>query len=69
MCVVSAIAALNMAKEFVDKEIKKPIVVFSKSYCPFCKMAKDALNTTGVQYALHELDERCMCWHEQEGRV
>lgn len=34
------------------------VMVFSKTYCPFCKMAKDALNQTGVKYGLVELDER-----------
>ena len=53
-----ALAALKMAKEFVDGEIKKPAVVFSKTYCPFCKMAKAALDEVGAKYALHELDER-----------
>ena len=47
-----------MAKAFVDEEIKKPAVVFSKSYCPFCKMAKSVLNEVGAKYTVHELDER-----------
>ena len=47
-----------MAKTFVDAEIQKPAVVFSKTYCPFCKMAKNVLSEIGAQYALHELDER-----------
>ena len=36
-------------------------VVFSKTYCPFCKMAKDALRQAGLSekdYVLYELDER-----------
>lgn len=48
-----------MAQQFVDEKIKtNKVMVFSKSYCPFCKMAKDALNETGVKYGLVELDER-----------
>ncbi len=49
-----------MAKQFVDDAIKNnPVVVFSKTYCPFCKMAKDALKSVGLQkYELYELDER-----------
>ena len=47
-----------MAQAFVDEEIKKPAVVFSKSYCPFCKMAKAVLNEVGAKYTVHELDER-----------
>lgn len=52
------VAAYEMAQKFVDEEIKKPVVVFSKTYCPFCKMAKSVLADVGVQYTLHELDER-----------
>ena len=51
-------AAVSMAKAFVDEEIKKPVVVFSKTYCPFCKMAKDTLNSTGAKFEVIELDER-----------
>ena len=48
-----------MAQQFVDEKVKNnKVMVFSKSYCPFCKMAKDALNETGVKYGLVELDER-----------
>ena len=51
-----------MAKEFVDEQVKaNPVVVFSKTYCPFCKMAKTALNKVGAKYALFELDERGEC--------
>ena len=53
-----AAAAAKMAKVFVDEEIKKAAVVFSKSYCPFCKMAKSVLDEVGAKYTVHELDER-----------
>ena len=56
--VISHVAAYEMAKSFVDAEIKNPVVVFSKTYCPFCKMAKGVLADVGVHYTLHELDER-----------
>jgi len=49
----------EMAQKFVDDRIREhKVVVFSKTYCPFCKMAKDVLNKTGVKYDLLELDER-----------
>lgn len=48
----------KMAQAFVDSEIKNPVVVFSKTYCPFCKIAKDVFTSVGVQFTLHELDER-----------
>lgn len=51
----------EMAQKLVDDRIREhKVVVFSKTYCPFCKMAKDALNKTGVKYDLLELDERGM---------
>lgn len=50
-----------MAQQFVDEKVKNnKVMVFSKSYCPFCKMAKEALGETGVKYGLIELDERGM---------
>ncbi len=48
-----------MAAEFVDALINSnKVVVFSKTYCPFCTMAKNALTETGVDFKLVELDER-----------
>ena len=48
-----------MAQAYVDGKVQNnKVMVFSKSYCPYCKMAKDALNSTGVKYELVELDER-----------
>ncbi|VDN83926.1 unnamed protein product [Brugia pahangi] len=41
-----------------------PVVVFSKSYCPYCKNAKRALSTfrmRGDLYKIIELDEREDC--------
>ncbi|XP_065830881.1 uncharacterized protein [Oscarella lobularis] len=47
-------------KEWVTAEIKgHKVVVFSKTYCPYCKKAKDALKGIGLtDYTLYELDER-----------
>mmetsp|Transcript_35133 Transcript_35133/g.103985 ORF Transcript_35133/g.103985 Transcript_35133/m.103985 type:complete len:105 (-) Transcript_35133:71-385(-) len=50
-----------MAAEFVQEAItQNKVVVFSKSYCPYCTKAKRALN--GVikpsDYLVIELDER-----------
>lgn len=56
---LSIYVCTEMAQQFVDEKVKNnKVMVFSKSYCPFCKMAKDALNETGVKYGLVELDER-----------
>ena len=47
-------------KAYVELQIKEnKVAVFSKSYCPYCKKAKEALSSTGLKdYALVELDER-----------
>lgn len=48
-----------MAKEFVEAEIKaSKVTVFSATYCPYCKMAKDALTSTGAKFTVIELDKR-----------
>lgn len=46
--------------EFVNLEVSKnKVVVFSKSYCPYCKKAKAALADAGLKdYKLFELDEQ-----------
>ncbi|XP_003383007.1 PREDICTED: glutaredoxin-1-like [Amphimedon queenslandica] len=50
------------AKELVDKILKEnKVAVFSKSYCPYCKMAKASLNETGVKYYLMEMEDRPDC--------
>uniref|UniRef100_A0A914UWY6 Glutaredoxin domain-containing protein n=1 Tax=Plectus sambesii TaxID=2011161 RepID=A0A914UWY6_9BILA len=50
------------AKEFVDKMVNgKKVVVFSKSYCPYCHKAKSALQSFKLPAEVLEwieLDER-----------
>jgi glutaredoxin 3 len=62
----SSSTSLNMAKsgasspatDFAKKEIaNNKVVVFSKSYCPFCTATKNLLNELKVDYTLHELNE------------
>ena len=44
--------------EFAKSEIEKnKVVVFSKSYCPFCAATKDLLTDMDVKFTLHELDQ------------
>ena len=39
-----------MAEAFVKETIEKnSVVLFSKTYCPFCTMAKDVLKAAGLQ--------------------
>ena len=55
------------AKDLVDKILKEnKVAVFSKSYCPYCKMAKASLNETGVKYYLMEMEDRRMLMRERE---
>ncbi|XP_072960374.1 glutaredoxin-like [Typha angustifolia] len=46
--------ALAKAKEIVASA---PVVVFSKSYCPFCVRAKQLLTQLGAKYKVVELDQ------------
>ncbi|KIY69767.1 glutaredoxin [Cylindrobasidium torrendii FP15055 ss-10] len=48
-------------KQFVEESIEgNKIVVFSKSYCPYCKRAKALLkdNYPSEEFLVYELDER-----------
>ncbi|WWD22157.1 glutaredoxin [Kwoniella shandongensis] len=46
-------------KSLVDKTIAdNKVVVFSKSYCPYCKKAKSYLSEDTSDIAILELDER-----------
>jgi glutaredoxin 3 len=33
------------------------VIVFSKSYCPFCTKTKSLFDTLGVEYKVYELDQ------------
>ena len=35
---------------------QNPVMIFSKSYCPFCTKTKQLLNNGGVAYKVVELD-------------
>ena len=37
------------------------IVVFSKSYCPYCRRAKGALSSLDIEYKALELDNLGKC--------
>lgn len=47
------IKAQNLIKE-------NPVVVFSKSYCPYCKATKKKLDGLGVKYKAYEMNEESM---------
>ncbi len=50
----------GMAQKFVEDKIASgKVVVFSKSYCPFCTMAKKSLRDAGLNdFTVIELDDR-----------
>lgn len=44
--------------EIVNKLItKSPVFVFSKSYCPYCLRAKQALRSINLEYDVMELNK------------
>lgn len=56
-------------RQFVDSTIQsKKIVIFSKSYCPYCRRAKEALGKYPIdksQYQVVELEDREDCSNVQ----
>ncbi|KAK9504817.1 hypothetical protein O3M35_009000 [Rhynocoris fuscipes] len=45
--------------QFVKDAINQDnVVIFSKTYCPYCKMAKDVFNKLKKSYTTIELDSR-----------
>jgi len=51
-------AAQEAAKQKAQQMINdNSVVVFSKSYCPYCRSTKRTLEGLGAKYAHYELDE------------
>ncbi|XP_787379.1 glutaredoxin-1 [Strongylocentrotus purpuratus] len=57
-----------MAQTFVDAQIRdNKVVMFSKTFCPYCKMAKDSLASAGLKdYKVVELENHNMCAEIQD---
>eukprot|EP00533_Pseudo-nitzschia_delicatissima_P001758 CAMPEP_0116104548 /NCGR_PEP_ID=MMETSP0327-20121206/14519_1 /TAXON_ID=44447 /ORGANISM="Pseudo-nitzschia delicatissima, Strain B596" /LENGTH=115 /DNA_ID=CAMNT_0003596817 /DNA_START=22 /DNA_END=369 /DNA_ORIENTATION=- len=57
----SSTPTTNM-KDFINGEISaNTVVIFSKSYCPYCKATKSLFSKSefsGINVATHELDKR-----------
>jgi thioredoxin-related protein len=52
---MSSVAA--SAKSLMEKSISEnEVMVFSKSYCPYCTKTKNALEGLGIKYGVLELD-------------
>ncbi|EPE08607.1 glutaredoxin [Ophiostoma piceae UAMH 11346] len=50
----NTMVAAAKAQKLIDEN---PAVVFSKSYCPYCRSAKRTLDDLGAKYTLVELDQ------------
>lgn len=49
---------LDLAMEQIKKLIAdNKVFVFAKSYCPYCKKAKEALASINVEFGLLDLDK------------
>ncbi|XP_014484089.1 PREDICTED: glutaredoxin-C4-like isoform X2 [Dinoponera quadriceps] len=50
---------MTSAREFIEQAIaKESVVIFSKSTCPYCKMAKQVFDSLNKTYMAIELDGR-----------
>jgi len=48
-----------MVKDIVDQAISaNKVMMFSKTFCPFCTKAKDALKSVGASFEVMELENR-----------
>ncbi|XP_022823065.1 glutaredoxin-C4-like isoform X1 [Spodoptera litura] len=56
---VSKMANAQEIREFIKQAItEEKVVIFSKTYCPYCKLAKDVFNKVKQPFKVYELDER-----------
>jgi len=59
-------AAESAAAQFVKKAIDShTVVIFSKSYCPYCRRAKGVFHSLEQEVHVIELDERAGGWRIQ----
>ncbi|XP_013113169.1 uncharacterized protein LOC106091238 [Stomoxys calcitrans] len=67
---ISRASAVDMASaqaSFVQNTLKQhKVVIFSKSSCPYCTMAKDQFKKLSVPYHVVELDQRNDCSEIQD---
>ncbi|KAL5598790.1 hypothetical protein BROUX41_003877 [Berkeleyomyces rouxiae] len=49
---------MTAAKEKVQKLVEgHPVVIFSKSYCPYCNASKALIKKLGYDFKVYELDQ------------
>ena len=58
-------AAKTKAQQIIDDN---SVVVFSKSYCPYCKATKSLLDDKGAKYFVMELDQVGTCGFQAVAR-
>ena len=50
-------SSAKQIQAFIQSEVTNhPVVIFSKSYCPYCRQTKQLFQYLGVQAKIHELD-------------
>ena len=52
-----ALSMNSVVEEVQSKISSNKVMVFSKSYCPFCVRAKGALKDLGLEFEVEELDK------------
>ncbi|XP_049850820.1 uncharacterized protein LOC126323937 isoform X2 [Schistocerca gregaria] len=58
IAILSVTQASMSASEFVHSKIQEhPVVVFSKSTCPYCRRAKELFTEHSVKFEAFELDQ------------
>eukprot|EP01126_Amoeba_proteus_P032396 TRINITY_DN3159_c0_g1_i4.p1 TRINITY_DN3159_c0_g1~~TRINITY_DN3159_c0_g1_i4.p1 ORF type:complete len:149 (-),score=13.01 TRINITY_DN3159_c0_g1_i4:163-609(-) len=56
---VSTVYGSAEHRQFIEDTVKShSVVIFSKSYCPYCRRAKSTIESTGNSYYAVELDLR-----------
>ena len=71
---VASSSTMSAVKSLVEKQIaENAVVVYSKSWCPYCRQAKQTLSEFGTSFQAYELDQigmslvqRCD-WHVDNG--
>ncbi|MPC96022.1 Glutaredoxin-2, mitochondrial [Portunus trituberculatus] len=58
-CQIAAVDMEGPEAMMVKEKVKNNcVMIFSKTYCPYCKMAKKAFKDLGVPYNVYELDKQ-----------
>lgn len=47
----------TLKQKITDMIKATPVLVFSKTTCPYCDMAKDMFKSADIKYEVHELDK------------